>query len=227
LRILFFILVAILFLQCNDPHPEKAVYLTELGIWADEREVTVSEFEEFKSYFEQAIQTDSVESAMVFSDSLEDFSLTPQAHFLLPNGVLKADSLWPVTQVSWADACAYCDAVNGRLPSKEEWEHMASGDFLAGNIWEGYFPYKDEGLDGFKSKLAPVKSFKKNTHNLYDIYGNVREWTSSLDSSGSVFVKGGSFLTDYNSGVFLSDYLEVFPAIATRNDLGFRCVYDY
>ncbi len=227
MRILLLISIAILLSRCNEPHPEKAVFLSELGIWVDQSEVTVIEFKEFKNYFEYHTQTDSLKTAKVFSDSLLDFIQKPRANFLFPNGVQEADSLWPVTQISWEDACAYCNAVNGRLPTAEEWEYMASGDFLAGNIWEGYFPIKDEGLDGFKAIPSPVKSFKKNAHNLYDIYGNVREWTASVDGSGKVFVKGGSFLTDYNSGAFLPDYKELFQATATQNDLGFRCVYDF
>jgi len=214
-------------LRCNEPHPNKAIFLKELDIWADEREVTVIEFTEFKDYFKHKLQTDSLETAKVFTDSLKQFTVIPSANYLMPDGVQKADSLWPVTQVSWADACAYCKAVSGRLPSKEEWEFMASGDFLAGNIWEGFFPFKDEGLDGFKSKVAPVMSFKKNAQNLFDIYGNTREWTSSTDSLGRVYIKGGSFLTDYNSGAFLPGYEEVYEPIATQNDLGFRCVYDF
>lgn len=217
----------VIFSRCNVAHPEKAVLLTELGIWVDETEVTVSEFNEFKNYFELKIQTDSVQSAQVYSDSLKEFVTVPKANYLLPNGILEADSLWPVTQITWSEACAFCDAANGRLPTTEEWEVLASGDFIAGNIWEGFFPIKDEGKDGYKTVLAPVKSFKLNARNLYDIYGNVREWTSSKDSLGNVFVKGGSFLTDYNSGAFLPKYEEVFPSIATQNDLGFRCVYDF
>jgi len=212
---------------CNAPHPDNSIFISELGIWADDSEVRVKDFSQFKTYFELKLRTDSVPEARVFIDSLGTFKTSSSANFSVPDGKNPADSLWPVTQITWGEACAYCNAANGRLPTKDEWLVMSNGDYLPGNIWEGYFPYKDEGLDGYKARVARVKSFEKNSYNLYDIYGNVIEWTSSTDSSGNVIVKGGSFLTDYNSGCFLPKFEEVFLPTTAQCDIGFRCVYDF
>lgn len=50
------------------------------------------------------------------------------------------------------------------------------------NTWQGYFPYKNTGEDGYKM-LAPVNAFKQNKYGLYNIIGNVWEWTADYWST--------------------------------------------
>jgi len=219
------IILLLLFFGCDKPIPEEVREIKEFNIWADEHEVTAKDFEDFQNQFDVRIASDTV-SGWWFSAELREWKPSRTASHLKPDGESRADSLAPAVQVSWADACAYCNARNGRLPSINEWMAMTSGVYTPGNIWEGYFPFRDEGLDGFRATSSPVKSFKAHENGLYDLFGNVWEWTNSSDAKGKYYIKGGSFLSDYNSGGFLPDYSKAFSADSLRADLGFRCVYN-
>lgn len=134
----------------------------------------------------------------------------------------------PVVQVSRADAQAYAKWLGRRLPTEAEWEYASkangAGERIergprdsagrpAGNFWQGMFPFLDLGEDGYVGR-APVGCFKSNGFNLYDMIGNVWEWTSdpwtgnhqvhgtgapqrlvaASDASAEGLIKGGSYL---------------------------------
>lgn len=170
------------------------------------------------------------EGGAVFDRATAEWRLDRDADWRHPTG--KGSSIegldrYPVVQVSLADAEAFARWTGSRLPTELEWERAARLDAApsgeregeafstdgkpTANTWQGIFPFVDAGKDGFEG-TAPVGCFTSNGAGLYDMVGNVWEWTrdwygaaahprneedaarSEPDRIAKFVIKGGSHL---------------------------------
>jgi formylglycine-generating enzyme len=136
------------------------------------------------------------EEAVPLNNSLQWWSYVKGANWRHPNGPdssIKGKGNYPVVDVSYDDALAYAKWAGKRLPTEAEWEFAARGG-LTGKpfVWgdsfrpngkymaktfQGHFPNKNTDDDGFNA-TSPVTAFPPNGYGLYDMAGNVWQWTS-------------------------------------------------
>jgi formylglycine-generating enzyme len=244
--------------------------------------VTIAERAPTKEEFPDVPPENLIRGAVVFAPTKEEVPLNNHYQWwsyvrganwrqpLGPQSEIKGKEKYPVVQIAYPDAESYAKWAGKRLPTEAEFEFAARGG-LSGktyvwgdefrpngkwmaNTWQGKFPVKDAGEDGFAG-IAPVKSFPPNGYGLYDMAGNIWEWCSDwyrpdyyaqLAKAGSVAInpqgpdssfdssepnekkrvqRGGSFLCNNQ---YCSRYI-----VGTRgrgevntgtNHLGFRCV---
>jgi len=101
----------------------------------------------------------------------------------------------PVVHIAYEDAFAYAAWAGKELPNETEWEFAARGGLdgaayawgdspalngrVMANTWQGRFPWENLALDGYEG-TSPVDAFPPNGYGLYDMIGNVWEWTASF-----------------------------------------------
>jgi sulfatase modifying factor 1 len=110
----------------------------------------------------------------------------------------------PVTHIAYEDAEAYAHWAGKQLPSEAEWEYAARGGLdgaifawgnqerpaeeLMANFWQGEFPWRNTGAKRWRG-TSPVGLFPTNGFGLYDVTGNVWEWTSDFYTDGAQSVQ--------------------------------------
>ncbi|MDD3444620.1 MAG: formylglycine-generating enzyme family protein [Zavarzinia sp.] len=200
--------------------PARAVAVAPFLI--DPTDVTNDQFAAFVAATGHVTVAERLGSSMVFvgaegqvdrDDPGAWWRLVPGADWRHPRGPgssIRGRGSLPVVHVAPEDALAYARWLGRDLPSEAEWEYAARGGLAHGrypwgdtpstpgrplaNTWQGVFPLLDLGRDGYKAEVAPVGCFPANGFGLYDMAGNVWQWTATREPSGEAVIKGGSYL---------------------------------
>lgn len=167
----------------------------------------------------------------------------------------------PVVHVAYRDAVAFAAWANKDLPTEEEWEYAARGGLdgatyawgeelhpggrRMAKTWEGEFPWFNAAPAGLE-RTSPVRAYPRNPYGLYDLIGNVWEWTSTfydgapgrngerhccggdvagIDKAARRVTKGGSHLCAPN---YCQRYRPAArwpqPEDTSTSHMGFRCI---
>ncbi len=182
----------------------------------------------------------------------------PGAYWQAPEGPgssVRGRHRHPVTHIAYGDAQAYAAWAGKALPTEAEWEYAARGGLhgarfawgeeiaphgkMMANWWQGRFPWENLRLDGYEG-TSPVGAFPPNGFGLFDVCGNVWEWTADRFATAPTSscctppapetiprntIKGGSHLCAPSYCLRFRPAARQGEAIDTStNHIGFRCI---
>ncbi len=205
----------------------------------DSHEVTNEEFAQFVGATGYQTTAEREGGGWLYVGGSKDWRFVAGANWQRPLGSesdISSATAHPVVLVSWEDAAAYAKWAGKRLATEVEWEVAARAGVEArageaadhvptdANVWQGEWPRKNELTDGFLY-TSPAGSFKPNEIGLYDMIGNVWEWTSDRYDDKLRVVKGGSWFCSANyCGAYRPGFRGKSPEGRAFNNVGFRCV---
>lgn len=240
--------------DCNsdnlrDQIPQRLIYLD--GFWIDRTEVTNRQFSKFITETGYVTTAEQRRKSYVMLRGNSDFIYIDGADWRHPSGYsssIAEEENYPVTQVSWDDAAAYCQWAGRRLPTEAEWEKSARGR-------DGYiFPWgntkPDENFLNFDliySGTVSVGSYPNGAspYGVLDMAGNLWEWVADFyqenyyqtspdhNPSGPLSgeghpLRGGSWASEYRNYLyFVTTTFRLWNKSFIRsNVIGFRCAMD-
>lgn len=184
--------------------------------------VTVAERQPDPALYPDALPHLLVPGSLVFRKTqgrvdLRDYrqwwAFVPGANWRQPQGPgssLRKLAKHPVVHIAYEDAVAYAEWAGKELATEAQWEFAARGGLddaiytwgdefapkgkMMANTWQGEFPWHNRKEDGYEG-TAPVGSFPPNGYGLFDMAGNVWEWTNEWFSQGHGAESSGSCCT--------------------------------
>jgi eukaryotic-like serine/threonine-protein kinase len=187
--------------KLDDELPAHTVTLDGYSI--DRTEVTNAMFAAFvKAQNYKTVADRNPDAARVYDPRSPVFIKNPDASWRDPTGSgrgIAGKDQYPVVQIAWADADAFCRWVGGRLPTEAEWEKAARGSdgrvYPWGNTYDGNLLNGSDKTLGLDPQLfiykdgydftSPVGTFPKGASpsGLMDMSGNVLEWVNDIYSN--------------------------------------------
>ena len=179
--------------QCDptsitDQSPQRSVSLD--AFWIYSTEVTIAQFQKFVEIENYRTSAEKKGSSIVLDRGTKKYVNKPGASWLQPDGNpidVNRYANYPVTQVSWQDARAYCSWAGGRLPTEAEWEKAARSE-------DGrFFPWGNDkpndqllNFDLVNDGPVAVMSYPAGVspYGAFDMSGNVWEWVNDWYADG-------------------------------------------
>ncbi len=219
----------------QDALPQHEV--ESAGFYMDRNPVTNRNFAKFVEETNYLTLPERSEGAPIWISG--EWRLIPGINWRNPMGQTLPDDFddHPVTQIAHEDALAYCEWAGRRLPTEQEWEQAARGGLA--NV---KFPWGDTisrvQANYSTEATTAIMSYQANGYGLYDMAGNVWEWTSSWydaypgNHQGSPHfgeqyrvVRGGAWM--YDGSHCMVSYRNANDPTHTYPTVGFRTVIDF